>query len=57
MVSSKECPENLPIYVVDTNMGSSVFFNSPEPPKSPFVMMKTKGDNIEIKEEPEISIE
>lgn len=57
MVSSKECPENHPIYVVDTNMGSSIFFNSPEPPEIPFVMIKEKGDNKEVKEEPEISIE
>ena len=57
MVSSKKCPENHPIYAVDTYMGSSIFFNSLEPPKSPFVMMKAKGDNREIKEEPKISIE
>ena len=29
MVSSKECPENHPIYVVDTDMGFAIFFNSP----------------------------
>ena len=57
MVSNKECPENHPIYVVDTDMGSSIFFNSPEPPESPFVMIKAKGDNTEFNEEPEISIE
>ena len=57
MINSKECPENHPIYVVDTDMGSSIFFNSFEPPKSPFVMMKAKADNREIKEELEISIE
>ena len=57
MVSSKECPENHPIYVVDTKMGFAIFFNSFEPPKSHFVMMKAKGDNREIKEELEISIE
>ena len=45
MVNIKECPKNHPIYVVDTNMGSSIFFNSPEPPESPFVMIKAKGDN------------
>ena len=38
-------------------MGSAIFFNSFEPPKSPFVMIKAKGDNREIKEEPDISIE
>ena len=27
MISSKECPENHPIYVVDTDMGSAIFFN------------------------------
>ena len=57
MISSKECPENHPIYVVDTEMGSTIFFNYFEPPKIPLVMMKAKGDNREIKEEPEISIE
>ena len=57
MVCSKECPKNHLIYVVDTDMESSIFFNSLEPPESPFVMMKAKGDNREIKEEPEISIE
>ena len=57
MINNKECLENHPIYVVDTDMGSSIFFNSFEPPKSPFVMMKAKGDNREIKEKPKISIE
>ena len=57
MVSSKECPENHPIYAVDIDMGSSIFFNSPEPPENPFVMINAKGDNREVKEEPEISIE
>ena len=57
MVNSKECPENHLIYVVDTDMGSSIFFNSHEPHESPFVMIKAKGYNREIKEEQEISIE
>ena len=57
MVSSKECPENHPIYVVDTNMGSSIFFNSLEPPENPFVMINAKGDNRKVKEEPEIKME
>ena len=56
-VSNKECLENHPIYVVDTDMGSSIFFNSPEPPKNPFVMINAKGDNREVNEEPEIRIE
>ena len=57
MINNKECPENHPIYDVDTEMGSAIFFNSFEPPKIHFVMMKAKGDNREIKEEHEISIE
>ena len=57
MVSSKECLENHPIYVVDIDMGSSIFLTSPEPPENPFVMINAKGDNREIKEEPEISME
>ena len=28
MISSKECPENHPIYDVDTKMGSIIFYNS-----------------------------
>ena len=28
MINSKECPENHPIYVVDTKMGSTIFYNS-----------------------------
>lgn len=28
MISSKECLENHPIYVVDTKMGSTIFLNS-----------------------------
>ena len=38
-------------------MGSSIFFNSHEPPENPFVMINAKGDNREVKEELEISIE
>ena len=57
MVSSKECLENQPIYVVDIDMGSSIFFNSSEIPPSPFVMINPKGDNREINEEPEINME
>ena len=59
MISSKECPENHPIYAVDTEMGSTIFLNSTsyDEPESPFVMMKNKGDNKEISEEPDISLE
>ena len=57
MINNKECPKNHHIYVVDIEMGFAIFFNSFEPPKSPLVMMKAKGDNREIKEELEISIE
>ena len=57
MISNKECPENHPIYVVDTEMGYVIFFNTFEPLESPLVMMKSKRDNREIKEEPEIGIE
>ena len=28
MISSKECPKNHPIYVVDTEMESAIFYNS-----------------------------
>ena len=28
MISSKECPENHPIYAIDTEMGSTIFYNS-----------------------------
>lgn len=58
MINNKECPENHPIYVVGTEMGFAIFFNSfYEPLKSSLVMMKSKGDNREINEELEISIE
>ena len=56
MVSSKECPENHPIYDVDTDMGSSIFFNSSKPPPS-HLLINPKGGNGEITEEPEINIE
>lgn len=57
MVSSKECPENHPIYDVDMDMGSSIFFNYSEPPPIPFVMINPKGDNRKINEELEINME
>ena len=58
IISSKECLENHPIYVVEIEMGSTIFFNSfIESPKSSLVLMKSKGDNREINEEPKINIE
>ena len=59
MINSKECPENHLIYALDTEMGSTIFFNttSYDKQESPFVMMKNKGDNKEINEEPDISLE
>lgn len=40
-------------------MGSAIFLNSTsyDKPETPFVMMKNKGDNKEISEEPDISLE
>ena len=56
MVSSKECPENHPIYVVDTDMGSSIFFNSSKP--SPSLLMRDpKEETVENNQESEINIE
>ena len=59
MISSKECPENHPIYALDTKMGSTIFFNTNpyDKPESPFVMIKNKGNNKEVNEEPNISLE
>ena len=56
MVSSKECPENHPIYVVDIDMSSSIFFNSSKPPPS-LLMIDPKGGTVENNQEPEINIE
>ena len=56
MVSSKECPENHPIYDVDTDMGSSIFFNSSRPPPS-LLMIDPKGGIVENNQDPEINIE
>ena len=58
MISNKESPENHPIYVVDTEIGSSIFYNLEHiDPKDHLVMINKKGDNREMNEEPEISIE
>ena len=56
MVSSKECPENHLIYAIDTDMGSSIFFNSSKPPPS-LLVINPKGGNGETNEELEINIE
>lgn len=58
MISSKESHENHPIYVVDTEMGSAIFYNLEfTDPKDHLVMINQKGDNKEMNEEPKINIE
>ena len=50
MVSSQDKPSNQPIYVVDTDLGSSIFFNdSNADPEIPIV--------VELKEDKEFSKE
>ena len=55
MVSSKDCLENHPIYTVDTDMGSSIFFNSSKPPPS-LLMRDPKEETVENNQESEISV-
>jgi len=40
MVSCKEHPNNHPIYIVDTHLGSSIFFND--------LCCETKEDNVKM---------
>ena len=58
MINIKESPKNHPIYVVDIEMGLSIFYNSEfTDPKDHLVMINQKGDNKEMNEDPEISID
>ena len=53
MINSKENPENHLIYVVDTEMGSTIFYKSKfTNPKDHLVMINQKGDDKEMDEEP-----
>ena len=58
MISSKECPENHPIYVVDIEMGSSIFYNSEHTDlEDHLIMINQKREIEEMKEEDGISLE
>ena len=58
MISSKECPESHPIYVVDIEMGSAIFYNSENTdPEDHLIMINQKRDIEEMKEEVGISLE
>ena len=52
-ISNKKNPEDHPIYDVDTEMGSSIFYNLEfTDPKDHLVMINQKGDNKEMNEDP-----
>ena len=58
MISSKECLENHPIYVVDIGMGSAIFFNqSPADKEDHVIISEIKQDIEEIKNEVDIDID
>ena len=58
MISSKECPENHPIYVVDTEMGSAIFFNQSHTNIEDHVIISEIKQNIEeIKNEVDIDLD
>ena len=47
MISSKECPENHHIYVVDIDMGSAMFFNQCPSEKQGHLTISEHEKNIE----------
>ena len=52
MINSKEFPENRPIYVVDTKMGSAIFYNLEHTnPEDHLIMINQKREIEEMKEE------
>ena len=58
MISSKECPKNNPIYVVDTEMGSTIFFNqSPTKNEDHVIISEIKQNVEEIKNEVDIDMD
>ena len=58
MISSKECPENHPIYVVDIDMGFSIFFNQfPSNKEDHVIISEIKQKIEEIKNEAYIDMD
>lgn len=58
LISSKECPENHPVYVVDTEMGSEIFFNqSPAKNEDHVIISEIKQNIEEIKNEVDIDMD
>lgn len=58
MISSKECLENHPIYVVDIDMGSAIFFNqSPIDKEDHVIIYEIKQNISEIKNEADIDMD
>ena len=51
MINSKECPENHPIYVVDTDMGSAIFYNSEHNDLEDHLIRMHKNQEIEESKE------
>ena len=58
MITSKECPENHPIYDVDTDKGSAIFFNQSPWQKEGHLIISQQKQNIEeIKSEVDIDMD
>ena len=58
MINGKECLENHPIYVVDTEMGSAIFYNSKYiDPEDHLIMINQKREIEGMKEEVGINLE
>ena len=58
MISSRECLENHPIYVVDIDMGFAIFFNQSPTDKEDHVIISEIKQNIEeIKNEVDIDMD
>ena len=58
MINSKEFPKNHPIYDVDIEMGSAIFFNQSPAKNEDHVIISEIKQNIEgIKNEPDIDID
>lgn len=55
MISSKECPGNHPIHVVDIDMGSAIFYNSKHnDPEDHLIRMHKNQEIEESKEETDV---
>ena len=58
MIKSKECPENHPIYAIDIDMGSTIFYNqSPIEQESHSSIVEQKQEIEEKKQEVGIDLD